>query len=114
VIAVAGDYQAAYDANFARLVEADAARQAAVADLSAASSKSPPDEAAAGAARARRSAATRELTRLRTERSELNARTVRALRAALGPVRGQDIADLPPRRPMPGVRAAVPAAFTPG
>jgi hypothetical protein len=115
VIAVAGDYQSAYDANFARLVEADAARQAAVAELSAANSKSPPDEAAAGAARARRSAATRELTRLRTERSELNARTVRALRSALGPALGQEIADLPPRRPMPGIRAAAPAAaVTPG
>jgi len=115
VIAVAGEYQQAYDANFTRLIEADAARQAAVADLTAANAKSPPDEVTVGAARARRSAATRELTRLRTERSELNARTVRALRAALGPAFGQEIADLPPRRPMPGIRAAAPAAaVTPG
>ena len=115
VIAVAGDYQSAYDTNFTGLVEADAARQAAVADLTAASAKSPADQAAVDAARARRSAATRELTRLRTERSELNARTVRALRAALGPALGQEIADLPPRRPMPGIRAAAPAAaVTPG
>lgn len=108
VISVAGEYQAAYDAIFARLVEADAARQSAVADLTAASTKSPPDEAAVEAARTRRSAATREVTRLRTERSELNARTLRALRAALGSKFGQEIADLPPRRPGPRVSAAAP------
>jgi hypothetical protein len=108
VISVAGGYQAAYDAIFARLVEADAARQSAVADLTAASTKSPPDEAAVEAARTRRSAATREVTRLRTERSELNARTLRALRAALGSKFGQEIADLPPRRPGPRVSAAAP------
>ena len=108
VISVAGEYQSAYDAIFARLVEADAARQAAVADLTAASTKSPPDEVAVEAARARRSAATREVTRLRTERSELNARTLRALRAALGSTFGQEIADLPPRRPGPRVSAAAP------
>lgn len=101
VIAVAGEYQSAYDAVFARLVEADAARQAAAADLAAADAKSPRDEAAVAAARTRRSAANREVTRLRTERNELNARTLRALRAALGPKWGQEIADLPPRRPMP-------------
>lgn len=101
VISVAGEYQAAYDAIFARLVEADAARQSAAADLAAATAKSPRDEAAVAAARTRRSAANREVTRLRTERSELNARTLRALRAALGAKFGQEIADLPPRRPMP-------------
>lgn len=110
VISVAGEYQSAYDAIFARLVEADAARQAAVADLTAASTKSPPDEVAVEAARARRSAATREVTRLRTERSELNARTLRALRAALGSTLGQEIADLPPRRPGPRVSAAAPGS----
>jgi chromosome segregation protein len=115
VIAVAGEYQAAYDAIFARLVAADAARQSAVADLAAANAKSPPDEAAVSAARARRSAANREVTRLRTERNELNARTLRALRAALGSPLGQEIADLPPRRPMPGLRAAAPTGpVTPG
>lgn len=101
VISVAGEYQAAYDAIFARLVEADAARQSAAADLAAATAKSPRDEVALAAARTRRSAANREVTRLRTERSELNARTLRALRAALGAKFGQEIADLPPRRPMP-------------
>lgn len=101
VISVAGEYQAAYDAIFARLVEADAARQSAAADLAAATAKSPRDEAALTAARTRRSAANREVTRLRTERNELNAQTLRALRAALGAKFGQEIADLPPRRPMP-------------
>ena len=108
VIAVASEYQQAYDAIFARLVEADVARQSAVADLAAANAKSPPDKATVDSARTRRSAATRELTRLRTERSELNARTVRSLRAALGAERGREIADLPPRRPMPRLRADAP------
>ena len=101
VIGVAGEYQSAYDAVFARLVTADAARQAAVAELAAANAKAPRDEAAVSAARTRRAAANREVTRLRTERTELNARTLRALRAALGPKRGQEIADLPPPRPAP-------------
>lgn len=110
VIAVAGGYQQAYDAIFAKLVEADAARQSALADLAAANAKSPPDKTAVDSARTRRSAATRELTRLRTERSELNARTVRALRAALGPERGQEIADLPARRATPRDRTPTPTA----
>lgn len=107
VIGVAGEYQVAYDAIFARLVEADAARQSAVAALAAATAKSPRDEAAVEAMQARRAAATREVTRLRTERNELNARTLRALRAALGAKFGQEIADLPPRRPAP--RAVTPS-----
>lgn len=96
VIAVASEYQAAYDALFDRMVKADAERQAASAE--APDLGSGQSDAKAVAARARKSAALRELTRLRTERSELNDRTRRALRAALGPRLGVEIADLPPRR----------------
>jgi hypothetical protein len=116
VIAVAAEYQAAYDANFTKLVEADAARQAAQADMAKAvagpQGAQVPGQSAQDAARARRSAATRELTRLRTERSELNDRTRRALRAALGAQLGTEIADLPPRRS--GVRRVSAAPVTPG